>query len=210
MPNSPPDPNARNLTRRDFLYPATAGLGLATIGVSLWGLGSSVSLAEGQALDSLTIDVTDLAEGAEVTVKFMGKPFVIRHRSPADIAAAEAVDPADLVDPFAQNLNLTTDAPATDQNRRATPDGRIIVLSRICTHLGCVVLGDRSGDFNGYFCPCHGAQFDTAGRVRRAPAQLNLQVPAFEWQSPGILTLLDPRILTEDRLDSLIYGAGKG
>lgn len=194
------------ITRRDFLLPATASVGAITVGAALWGLGRSLAPSSNAAPATLSLDLTGLIEGAELTVNFEGKPLVVRHRNPQDIAAAEAVDVADLVDPLAQNLNLAGDALATDQNRRATPDGRFLVMSALCTREDCVVLGNGAGDFSGYFCPCCGAHYDTAGRIRKAPAPLNLPIPAYEWQEPGILTLYSSRSPTKGQLDRLIYG----
>jgi ubiquinol-cytochrome c reductase iron-sulfur subunit len=193
-------------TRRDFLFPATAGLAAVTLGAGLLGLGRSMAPSEDVAAIKMTVDLTDLPEGAAVTVVFLGRPLTIRHRTAAEIAAAEATDLSDLTDPLAQNLNLDPLAPATDQNRRATPDGRFLVMSLVCTHLGCVVLGDGIGDYGGWFCPCHGGQFDTAGRTRKGPPPRNLPIPVLEWPQPGILTLFGPTHLSQFRRDKLIWG----
>jgi len=189
-------------TRRDFLFPATASVAAVTFGAALWGLGRTMSPAAG-TVPTLTVDLTGLAPGAEVTVNFLPKPVLIRHRTPQDIAAARAEDATTLPDPLARNLNLAPDAPATDQNRRATPDGRFLVISQICTHLGCVVLGDASGSFDGFFCPCHSGHFDKSGRVRRGPPMQNLPIPPLEWQAPGILTLFPPSAISKARLNRL-------
>ena len=190
--------------RRDFLFPATASVAAVTVGAAIWGLGRTMSPAGDVSLPAMQVDLTGQAEGVEVTVVFRGKPFLIRHRTAQDIAAAEAEDSSPFHDSLARNLNLAPDAPATDQNRRATPDGRFLVISQVCTHLGCIVLGDATGSFGGFFCPCHGGEFDKSGRVRRGPPPQNLPIPAFEWQHPGILTLFAPPYLSKARRDDLL------
>jgi ubiquinol-cytochrome c reductase iron-sulfur subunit len=108
---------------------------------------------------------------------WQGKPVFIRYRTPEEIEAARAVDPASLPDPLAWNDNLADPrAPATDENRALSEDGAWLVMMGVCTHLGCVPLGEQ-GDFNGWFCPCHGSHYDTAGRIRKGPAPRNLPVP---------------------------------
>jgi ubiquinol-cytochrome c reductase iron-sulfur subunit len=192
-------------TRRDFLTYATVGAGAVAVGAAVRGLGASLAPSAGQ-FPPVLIDLSGIAEGSEISVVFDGKPIVVRHRSAQDIAAAEAVDVGDLIDPLARNLNLAADAAATDQNRRATPDGRFIVMSRSCTHMGCVVLGDRMGDFGGYFCPCHSGHYDTAGRIRKGPPPRNLPIPAFRMQTPEIMALLPWNTVRAPDLDRLIYG----
>lgn len=196
-------------TRRDFLTYSAVGMTAVGLGVTATALGASFELPRlPQA--SLTIDLTGLPEGAEITVKFEGKPFVIRHRTIQEIAVAEADDAADLVDHLAQNATLTVDKPATDRNRRASLDGRFIVMSKVCPHLGCIVFGDGSGDFNGYFCTCHGAHFDTSGRVRKGPPVRNLPIPNHKMPDANTLVLLSAQVITEKKLDALIYGPNSG
>jgi ubiquinol-cytochrome c reductase iron-sulfur subunit len=175
-------------TRRDFRFPATAGVTAVTGGAAIWGLRRTMSPAGdvvSPAQCAVTVDLTGLTEGAEMTMFFRGKPVLIRHRSAPDIAAAEAEVSAPFHDPLARNLNLPSNAPATDQNRRAAPDGRYLVISPVCTHLGCVVLGAATGQFGGLFCPCHSGHFDTSGRVRRGPALQNLPIPALDRPAPA-------------------------
>ncbi|TMV80413.1 ubiquinol-cytochrome c reductase iron-sulfur subunit, partial [Thioclava sp. BHET1] len=106
-----------------------------------------------------------------------GKPIFIRHRTAREIAEARAVKLSQLPDTNAENSNLSADSEATDANRALDPEGRWLVMIGICTHLGCVPLGNGAGDFDGWFCPCHGSQYDSAGRIRRGPAPRNLQIP---------------------------------
>lgn len=198
--------NADTTSRRDFLTYSTLGAGLVTVGAAVTGLTGTLAAP---AVHNLTLDLSEIAEGTEISVKFEGRHFVVRHRTQSEIAAAEADDLTKFIDPFAQNVNLSAHAPASDQNRRATADGRFIILSRICPHLGCIVLGAASGDYGGYFCPCHGAQFDTAGRVRNGPPPRNLSIPPFIMPDQTTLVLLTEQILTGPRLDDLLYGTPK-
>lgn len=200
-------PSLPQSSRRDFLTYATAGVGVITLAAAARGLQASMVAPKEPSL-SLAIDLGGIAEGTEIMVPFKGIPYMIRHRTAAEIAAAEAVDPAALPDPLAQNANLPSDALAVDANRRASPDGRFIVMEMRCTHMSCVVLG-ASGDFGGSFCPCHGSHFDTAGRVRSAPATRNLPIPNFSLTEDGILVLLPSQVISEAGLDLLIYGPAK-
>ncbi|SMX23118.1 ubiquinol-cytochrome c reductase iron-sulfur subunit [Boseongicola aestuarii] len=163
-------------TRRDFLYYATGGAGVVATGAAVWPLVNQMNpSADVQALSSIRVDVGDLDPGSQLTVLWLGKPVFIRRRTEEEIAAARDVDLADLPDPIARNNNLG-DVPATDENRALDESGEWLVQVGVCTHLGCVPLGD-AGDFGGWFCPCHGSHYDTSGRIRRGPAPENLLVP---------------------------------
>lgn len=168
-------------TRRDFLYYATAGAGVVATGAAVWPLVNQMNPSDDvKALASIEVDISGVAEGTQLTVKWRGKPVFIRHRTADEIAAAREVTMADLVDTVARNVNLqksNPDADASDQNRALDADGKWLVMMGVCTHLGCVPLGDGAGDFGGWFCPCHGSQYDTSGRIRKGPAPTNLEVP---------------------------------
>lgn len=165
-------------TRRDFLYYATAGAAVVATGAAVWPLVNQMNpSADVQALSSIHVDVSNVPVGTQLTVKWLGKPVFIRHRSPEEIEKGRAVPLSDLVDPNAENANRTSDAPATDQNRTLDEAGEWLVMMGVCTHLGCVPLGNGAGDFGGWFCPCHGSHYDTAGRIRKGPAPRNLPVP---------------------------------
>jgi ubiquinol-cytochrome c reductase iron-sulfur subunit len=169
-------------TRRDFLYYATAGAGVVATGAAVWPLINQMNpSADVQALSSIFVDVAAVEVGTQLTVKWLGKPVFIRRRSPEEIESGRAVAIGDLVDPVAENANKP-DVEATDQNRTLDEAGEWLVMMGVCTHLGCVPLGDGAGDFGGWFCPCHGSHYDTAGRIRKGPAPRNLPVPvaAFE------------------------------
>ncbi len=164
-------------TRRDFLYYATAGAGVVTTGAAVWPLINQMNpSADVQALASIRVDVSGVAQGTQLTVKWRGKPVFIRRRTPEEIEAARNTPLEDLVDQDAENANKPG-APATDENRALTEDGEWLVMIGICTHLGCVPLGDGAGEFGGWFCPCHGSHYDTAGRIRKGPAPRNLDIP---------------------------------
>lgn len=164
-------------TRRDFLYFATAGAGVVTAGAAIWPLVNQMNpSADVQALSSIFVDIGAVEVGQQLTVNFLGKPVFIRRRTEAEIAEARAVDLASLVDRASQNPNRPgTDA--SDQNRSLDEGGEWLIMSGVCTHLGCVPLGNGAGDFNGWFCPCHGSHYDSSGRIRRGPAPQNLHIP---------------------------------
>ncbi len=165
-------------TRRDFLYYATAGAGTVATGAAVWTLVDQMNpSADVQALSSIFVDVSGVEVGTQLTVKWRGKPVFIRRRTQEEIDAGRAVQLSDLVDPLAENANLDPAADASDQNRTLDEAGEWLVMMGVCTHLGCVPLGDGAGDFGGWFCPCHGSHYDTAGRIRKGPAPRNLDVP---------------------------------
>ncbi|OYX43995.1 MAG: ubiquinol-cytochrome c reductase iron-sulfur subunit [Rhodobacterales bacterium 32-67-9] len=165
-------------TRRDFLYYATAGAGTVATGAAVWTLADQMNpSADVQALSSIFVDVSGVEVGTQLTVKWRGKPVFIRRRVQDEIDAARAVPLTDLVDPKAENANLMPEADASDENRTLDEAGEWLVMMGVCTHLGCVPLGNASGDFGGWFCPCHGSHYDTAGRIRKGPAPRNLDIP---------------------------------
>ena len=164
-------------SRRDFLYYATAGAGLVATGAAVWPLVNQMNPSDDvKALASIDVDISGVSEGTQLTVKWRGKPVFIRYRTADEIAAARAVPLTDLVDAASRNNNMPV-ADASDANRALDADGKWLVMMGVCTHLGCVPLGDGAGDFRGWFCPCHGSQYDTSGRIRKGPAPTNLEVP---------------------------------
>ena len=167
-------------SRRDFLYYATAGTGAVAVGAAVWPLVNQMNpSADVLALSSIRVDVSGLEPGSQLTVKWLGKPVFIRRRTEKEIEEARAVALSDLPDQLAQNENLGA-APAIDENRTLDEAGEWLVMMGVCTHLGCVPLGD-AGDYHGWFCPCHGSHYDTAGRIRKGPAPTNLPVPPAEF-----------------------------
>jgi len=156
-------------------------------GAAVWPLVNQMNpSADVQAASTMRVDVTTLEPGTQLTVLFLGKPIFIRRRTADEIEAGRAVDLSDLVDDNARNANVGDAAPATDENRTMVDfagenTGEWLLMWGVCTHLGCVPLGDGAGAFGGWFCPCHGSHYDTAGRIRRGPAPENLPVPVAEF-----------------------------
>jgi ubiquinol-cytochrome c reductase iron-sulfur subunit len=176
-------------TRRDFLYYATAGAGVVATGAAVWPLVNQMNpSADVQALSSIRVDISGVAVGTQLTVKYLGKPVFIRHRTQAEIDAAKAVPMSDLVDRNSENPNKPgTDA--EDINRVVGDKEEWLVMIGVCTHLGCVPIGDGAGDFGGWFCPCHGSHYDTAGRIRKGPAPENLHIPVAEFADESTIKL---------------------
>jgi ubiquinol-cytochrome c reductase iron-sulfur subunit len=173
-------------SRRDFLYIATGAVGAVGAALVAWPLIDQMNPdAAALALATVEVDISSIAVGQSVVVKWRGKPVVIRQRTPEEIEGAKKVPINELIDPIARNDNLPPDAPATDENRSAASvKGKEawFVMVQICTHLGCVPLGQQ-GDYDGWFCPCHGSQYDAAGRVRHGPAPENMVVPVYSFES---------------------------
>jgi ubiquinol-cytochrome c reductase iron-sulfur subunit len=164
-------------TRRDFLYYATAGAGAITAGAAVWPLVNQMNpSADVKALSSIRVDISEIEPGTQLTVKWLGKPVFIRRRTEDEISEARGVAKDDLIDLSARNNNAP-ELDAADENRALDETGEWLVMMGVCTHLGCVPLGDGAGDFHGWFCPCHGSHYDTSGRIRKGPAPENLPVP---------------------------------
>jgi ubiquinol-cytochrome c reductase iron-sulfur subunit len=177
-------------TRREFLYVATGAAGVVTAGAAVWPLIDQMNpSADVLALAAIEVDISGIEPGTQLTVKWRGKPVFIRRRTEDEIAAARAVSLDDLKDPGAENINLPGDADASDQNRALEETGEWLVMMGVCTHLGCVPLGNASGDFDGWFCPCHGSHYDTSGRIRKGPAPKNLEIPLAAFVSDTVIKL---------------------
>ena len=168
-------------TRRDFLYIATGAMTAVGAAAGAWPLIDQMNPdAAALALASIEVDISALEPGMSLTVKWRGKPVFIRNRTEKEIDEAKSVPVSELPDQNARNPNLAADAPATDENRAAAGKEAWLVQIGICTHLGCVPLGQQ-GPFGGYFCPCHGSVYDTAGRIRSGPAPENLHIPVYSF-----------------------------
>jgi len=157
-------------SRRDFLYLLTGATTLVGTGAVVWPLIDSMNpSADVLALASTDVDLSGIEPGMAITVTWRGKPVFIRHRTEEEIEAARAVDLDELPDP------------EPDEARVQRPQW--LVMVGICTHLGCVPLGQRpgdpTGDYGGWFCPCHGSHYDESGRIRQGPAPRNLEVPEY-------------------------------
>jgi ubiquinol-cytochrome c reductase iron-sulfur subunit len=168
--------------RRDFLYVATASVAAVGVGAVVWPLINQMNpSADVLALASIDLDLSAVEVGQTVKVSWRGKPVFARHLTPAEIELANAVDIKSLRDP------------QTLAERTKSGNAQWLITLGVCTHLGCVPLGagtgEVRGDFGGYFCPCHGSHYDTAGRVRKGPAPLNLEVPAYVFKTPTSVTI---------------------
>ncbi|MHB8885390.1 MAG: ubiquinol-cytochrome c reductase iron-sulfur subunit [Methylovirgula sp.] len=162
-------------SRRDFLFIATGAVGAVGVGSVIWPLIDQMNPdASTLAASSTEVDISNIAEGQIVTVKWRGKPIFVRHRTAKEIEAARAVP-----------LNQLRD-PATDASRVEKPEWLVVI--GICTHLGCVPLGHQ-GPYDGWFCPCHGSIYDTSGRIRQGPAPYNLVVPTYKFTSATKITI---------------------
>ncbi len=168
-------------TRRDFLYIATGAMAAVGAAAVAWPLIDQMNPdAAALALASIEVDVSALEPGMSLTVMWRGKPVFIRNRTEQEIRSAREVPVSQLPDRLARNANLAADAPATDENRGDAGREAWLVQIGICTHLGCVPLGQQ-GSYGGYFCPCHGSVYDTAGRIRQGPAPENLHIPVYSF-----------------------------
>ncbi len=161
------DPAGDDPSRRDFIHIAAAAGAAGAVVALAWPMIDQMNpSADVLALSSIEYDLTKVALGQEVTIKWQGKPVFVRHRTPAEISAAVAADHTDLRDP------------ATDESRHKPGKAEWLILVGVCTHLGCVPLFGQ-GDYGGWFCPCHGSVYDTSGRIRKGPAPKNLAVPDY-------------------------------
>jgi ubiquinol-cytochrome c reductase iron-sulfur subunit len=179
-------------TRRDFIHIFTTVTLAAGAGATLWPLVQQMNPdASVLALSTVEVDLSGVAEGQAIKVMWQGKPVFVRHRTANEIAEAERTPISELKDDEARNANIGGNADATDANRRIDP--KWMIVTGVCTHLGCVPLGtvqgETRGDYHGWFCPCHGSQFDLAGRIRRGPAPENLPVPPYEFLSETLVKI---------------------
>jgi len=159
-----------------MLFIATGAAGAVAVGSVAWPLISQMTpdastIAAGAPIE---VDLSAIAEGAIVTVKWRGKPIFVRHRTAKEIKEAVDVPLADLPDP------------QTDAQRVKKPEWLVVI--GVCTHLGCIPLGHQ-GEYDGWFCPCHGSAYDTSGRIRKGPAPKNLEVPSYAFASDTKLTI---------------------
>ena len=167
-------------TRRDFLYLLTGATAAVGTGAVIWPLIDSMNpAADVLALASTRVDLSGVEPGMAITVQWRGRPVFIRHRTPEEIEQARAVDLNELPDP------------EPDEQRVLQPEWLVVV--GVCTHLGCIPLGqnqgDPTGDYGGWFCPCHGSHYDESGRIRRGPAPVNLQVPEYEFVEDTVIQI---------------------
>lgn len=172
-PNNKTEPLDANPTRRDFLILASGAVGAVGVGSFAWPFIKSMNpAADVLALSAIDVDLKPISEGQAITVMWRGKPLFIRHRTPKEINDMNAVLPSVLRDP-------QTDRERFEKNQKW------LVVVGVCTHLGCVPSGqkpsDNKGHFGGWFCPCHGSEYDLSGRIRQGPAPRNLDVPPYQF-----------------------------
>ena len=159
-----PDPG-----KRDFIYVAAAAVGVVGVAGAVWPLINQMNPdASVLALASTEVDISQVAPGSGVTIKWRGSPVFVRNRTQKEIDEARAVPMDQLKDP------------QKDEDRVQKGHDNWLVMVALCTHLGCVPVGD-AGEFGGWLCPCHGSQYDTSGRIRKGPAPKNLAVPDYSF-----------------------------
>jgi ubiquinol-cytochrome c reductase iron-sulfur subunit len=159
-------------TKRDFLYLSAASMAAVGAGSVGWAFVDSMNPAQDTlALASTEVNLAPIEKGQSITVMWRGKPVFVRHRTQAEIEAAQNEDISELRDSEADDARVQK--------------AEWLVVVGICTHLGCVPIGQKTGevrgDYDGWFCPCHGSHYDTSGRIRKGPAPKNLLVPEYEF-----------------------------
>ncbi|KAJ3195418.1 hypothetical protein HK101_000260 [Irineochytrium annulatum] len=183
---APPDqfPYRKNLAT----YDEHASRNLAYLMIGTYGFVQAVAVknvvtdllvsmapsADVLALAKVEVDQASIPEGKNVVIKWRGKPIFIRHRTSTEISEANEVNMAELRDPEADDV------------RTKSPEW--LVMIGVCTHLGCVPIGEdflSAGEYGGWFCPCHGSHYDISGRIRKGPAPLNLEIPPYELTPEG-------------------------
>ena len=161
--------------RRDFLYTVSYTVGAVGIGAAVWPLIDQMNPDRSvKALASTEVDISSVEPGKSITVLWRGKPVFIKRRTQEEITEARAVNLDDLIDP------------EKDEDRAKNPEW--LVMLGVCTHLGCVPLANK-GEYNGWFCPCHGSHYDTSGRIRKGPAPQNMEIPKYEFVSSNIIKI---------------------
>lgn len=185
-------------TRRDFIHIFAAATAAAGAGAVIWPLVSQMNPdASVLALSTKDVDLSSVPVGQAIKVMWQGKPVFIRHRTAEEIREAEATPLSALKDDVARNNNISGKVEATDNARVTASDGvarpEWLILVGVCTHLGCIPLGttagENRGDYNGWFCPCHGSHYDLAGRIRKGPAPENLHVPPYQFVSDTVVKI---------------------
>ena len=153
--------------RRDFLFTASYTLGAVGLGATVWPFIDQMNPDNSvKALASTEVDISQIQPGKAITVLWRGKPVFVKRRTPEEVAEAKKVNLDELKHP------------EKDEDRVKKEEW--LVMLGICTHLGCVPLSNK-GEYNGWFCPCHGSHYDTSGRIRKGPAPTNMEVPKYEF-----------------------------
>ena len=158
------DPKKKT-NRRDFLFTASYTVGAVGIGATIWPFIDQMNPDSSvKALATTEVDISQIEPGKSITVLWRGKPVFIKRRTETEISEAKAVNLDDLKHP------------EKDEDR--VKKAEWLVMMGICSHLGCVPLSDK-GEYNGWFCPCHGSHYDTSGRIRKGPAPTNMEIPKY-------------------------------
>ncbi|MGE0742911.1 MAG: ubiquinol-cytochrome c reductase iron-sulfur subunit [Hyphomonadaceae bacterium] len=177
------DAHGEDTTRRDFIYIAAGAVGAVGVAATVWPFIDQMNpAADTRALSTTEVDLSAIEAGQQVRVLWQGKPVFVRHRTAAEIAAAQRDDFANLKDP------------QSDADRLVQEDGQPgrpewLILQASCTHLGCVPTFVEGSSFGGWFCPCHGSDYDTSGRIRRGPAPKNLLVAPYLFTGPTAIRI---------------------
>ena len=170
-------PDLAEPSRRDFLYIATGAVGVVGVGALAWPFIDQMNPdASALALSSIEVDISAIQPGQIVTVQWRGKPVFIRNRTDKEMQDVKAVPLGELRDPQA------------DAARVKKGHENLLIVVGVCTHLGCIPLGHQ-GEYEGWFCPCHGSVYDPSGRIRKGPAPLNLEVPAYSFLSEKVVKI---------------------
>ena len=162
-------------TRRDFLYITTGAFGVVGAASVAWPLIDQLNPdASVKAVSTIEVDISSIEPGSFLKVAWGGKPIYIRRRTNEEIADAEKDD----------NLNLPD--PQKDIDRVQKKEWLVVV--GVCTHLGCIPIANQ-GEYEGWFCPCHGSHYDISGRIRKGPAPTNLEIPPYEFVSDSLIKI---------------------
>ena len=161
--------------RRDFLFTASYTVGAVGLGATIWPFIDQMNPDSSvKALATTEVDISQIEPGKSITVLWRGKPVFIKRRTDSEISEAQSVSLDDLKHP------------EKDEDR--VKKAEWLVMMGICSHLGCVPLSDK-GEYNGWFCPCHGSHYDTSGRIRKGPAPTNMEVPKYEFVNSNTIKI---------------------
>ena len=171
---------SKDKSRRDFIVIASYSMGAVGASAALWPIINQMNpAADTLALASIEVNISSLEVGQSLTVKWRGKPVFIRRRTTNEVNDARKVVIDDLRDP--------------EKDRQRVKKDEWLVVLGVCTHLGCVPLGqkvgDTVGDYGGWFCPCHGSHYDISGRIRKGPAPKNLEIPPYKFISDSVIKI---------------------
>lgn len=162
--------NKCDQSRRDFLSMTTHSVVAVGAACALWPMADSLNPAsDTMALATVDVDITAIQPGQAMTVKWQGKPVFIKRRTLDELSEVRSTKMSELIDPQADTARV-----------QKGKDEWLVVIG-ICTHLGCVPVGNNSDYVGGWFCPCHGSHYDASGRIRKGPAPKNLEIPPYEF-----------------------------